>query len=254
MNPEDPKPEENVNDNTQIPSSGNTQNNRNQVSIFQFSDSRSENGSIIEHDARNKDDDEEMDFPSINKGILDLYFPVVQEIFLSDKDKERSPNCAICFEELFKRTQDKKEKKAKVRRIIMCGHLFHDKCMQTWFKEEEVCPLCKTYLDYFAIRKHEVANHLKCQELRSKCHSVTYVKDDDNRTVKIDESGSKNSHELKTIKFDSCTNLDVISPIRSLEKGEKNRRKTSNPKSCIGIQNNEEEEESKNVKKRKIEQ
>ena len=41
MNPEDPKPEENVNDNTQIPSSGNIQNNRNQVSIFQFSDSRS---------------------------------------------------------------------------------------------------------------------------------------------------------------------------------------------------------------------
>lgn len=235
------------NDNTQIPNS-NIQNQRDNFEVI-LSDSRSQN-SIIEERVKHKEDE---GFPSINKGILDLYFPIVNEIFLSDKDKERSPNCAICFDELFKKKLEKGEEKQLVRRIIICGHLFHDKCMQTWFKEEEVCPLCKKYLDYFAIRKHEVENHLKCKELRNKCHSVTYIKDDDNRTVRINDSESNEDFddkqsEFQTLKFDSYANLDSMKMNESPAEKKVKKRKGSecNPKSCV---NGEEiEEESSNFK------
>lgn len=246
---EENKPEPENNDNTQIPSSALIQNNQNYVSDIRFSESRSQNVSIDEERGK---DEKESEFPSINQGILDLYFPVVQEVFLSDKDKEMSPNCAICFEDLYRKDIPKGEEKEKVRRIIMCGHLFHDKCMQTWFKEEEVCPLCKKYLDYFAIRKHEVENNKKCQELRSQCHSVTYIKDDDNQTVKIDDSKSResnNNNGLKTIKFDSHANLgslQAMSPTGALNSD--NVKEGGNPKSCINGQCNDREIEQFTLK------
>lgn len=27
--------------------------------------------------------------------------------------------------------------------IIECGHMFCDECVQTWFKQEQTCPMCR---------------------------------------------------------------------------------------------------------------
>jgi len=42
--------------------------------------------------------------------------------------------CIICLESL--------KKNDKLSIINNCGHYYHTKCLNLWFKKKEVCPLC----------------------------------------------------------------------------------------------------------------
>ena len=44
-------------------------------------------------------------------------------------------NCAIC--------QDPMERGAHVRKINVCGHTFHQTCIDTWFTSNVRCPICR---------------------------------------------------------------------------------------------------------------
>jgi hypothetical protein len=54
-------------------------------------------------------------------------------------DEFKQYECVICFEEY--------QKGVPIKKIPICNHLFHSKCIDNWFKskiEDEVhkCPLC----------------------------------------------------------------------------------------------------------------
>lgn len=62
-------------------------------------------------------------YPSLNKDEVDVGVE-------SGPDK----NCIICFDEL----------DAKTEVCLPCGHkLFHKKCLLSWFKTKDSCPLCR---------------------------------------------------------------------------------------------------------------
>jgi hypothetical protein len=48
--------------------------------------------------------------------------------------------CVICHEVLFATNC------REVRRIEKCGHHFHAKCIEEWFKTAKTCPLCRTVI------------------------------------------------------------------------------------------------------------
>eukprot|EP00731_Ephydatia_muelleri_P005923 Em0003g171a len=44
-------------------------------------------------------------------------------------------NCTVCYEDI---------KNDRDVQALECGHVFHQKCIDEWFKEHSVCPLCRT--------------------------------------------------------------------------------------------------------------
>ena len=109
-----------------------------------------------------------LDLISINEEIIDLKFPVVKLEDLSEEDKKKAQDkCAICFEKLF-------EGGKKVRRIELCGHMFHDECFIPWLLVEEICPICRTYLDYYALIKDDFMKNVKSALFKSQCDEVIY--------------------------------------------------------------------------------
>ena len=44
-------------------------------------------------------------------------------------------DCCICMEPV------------KRRFILPCGHVFHRKCVHTWFKEQQTCPVCRSNVE-----------------------------------------------------------------------------------------------------------
>ena len=44
--------------------------------------------------------------------------------------------CSICYEDI-----EEKDKK-----ILNCGHIFHNKCINNWIKINPICPYCRNYI------------------------------------------------------------------------------------------------------------
>ena len=42
-------------------------------------------------------------------------------------------NCSICFDEITGKGQTK----------LNCNHVFHEECIDKWFKRSHQCPLCR---------------------------------------------------------------------------------------------------------------
>jgi hypothetical protein len=55
--------------------------------------------------------------------------------------------CSICLDGL---GEDR-----PIRRVLMCGHLFHSECLLDWIKLKESCPNCKKQFDKKAIGDFE---------------------------------------------------------------------------------------------------
>jgi hypothetical protein len=53
---------------------------------------------------------------------------------MEHKSKMYHNECTICFGDLSENA---------IRKVIVCGHIFHDECLIKWLKERETCPNCK---------------------------------------------------------------------------------------------------------------
>lgn len=64
-----------------------------------------------------------------------------QKTWTSRHDSQNSWNgsttqCSICLEDLNGSTREMR---------TSCGHCFHEKCLQEWFKTERICPNCRAH-------------------------------------------------------------------------------------------------------------
>ena len=85
---------------------------------------------------------------------IEKYLPIVKsndDVFLI-KDP-----CTICLE-----TNDAHK---QVRKVFMCGHLFHSECLLDWVKLKEFCPNCKKDFSLKSIAEFEKAKLLKPDEM-----------------------------------------------------------------------------------------
>jgi hypothetical protein len=52
-----------------------------------------------------------------------------------DIENEMGKECSICFENLIENIQK-----------TTCGHFFHKRCLDSWFKMNRICPMCRKKL------------------------------------------------------------------------------------------------------------
>ena len=53
----------------------------------------------------------------------------------SDREVSNKETCSVCLNDF--KTKD------KVRRLPMCTHVFHEKCIDSWLRVARDCPNCK---------------------------------------------------------------------------------------------------------------
>ncbi len=63
----------------------------------------------------------------------------INSFYIFKHDEPLEDNCSICC--------SKGTKKAV---ITSCGHIFHRKCLMTWLKDHDDCPLCRTIFPKYA--------------------------------------------------------------------------------------------------------
>lgn len=51
--------------------------------------------------------------------------------------------CPICIEDLPQQPEFKESNVEQGVELLKCGHVFHDKCVATWLKRQDACPLCR---------------------------------------------------------------------------------------------------------------
>lgn len=73
---------------------------------------------------------EEIGYHKIGVKNIDEVAPTV------DKPPSDDWICAICLENL--------KEVESMRRIHVCNHVFCASCIEQWFKENKICPVCKT--------------------------------------------------------------------------------------------------------------
>lgn len=57
------------------------------------------------------------------------------EKIIFDEEKEYYDSCTICLDDF-----DNNEKLLKLK----CNHIYHEKCIKTWFKNKSNCPNCNS--------------------------------------------------------------------------------------------------------------
>ena len=62
---------------------------------------------------------------------------VAEPITIDRNNNNTAPDCGICLNKLNNGT--------KIKTLLLCGHKFHDTCIENWFKEsrKRECPLCR---------------------------------------------------------------------------------------------------------------
>lgn len=72
----------------------------------------------------------------LDSTILNKLKPV--EIKDENQKSKIEYNCVICMEKY----------KLRDKYIILpCKHIFHEHCIKTWFKQSNICPICKSKID-----------------------------------------------------------------------------------------------------------
>ena len=76
-------------------------------------------------------------FLTLSRPLYDHY---VQQVKIGEHAEAfESSVCGVCHDNL--------EPSCIVRRILVCGHLFHESCLEHWLGKCESCPLCGTLLE-----------------------------------------------------------------------------------------------------------
>lgn len=73
------------------------------------------------------------------QGIHNVDNVSTKNLVAGDKSLAPDDTCAICLDTLCS--------KESVRKIKKCSHAFCSECIEKWFEENKICPLCKTDLD-----------------------------------------------------------------------------------------------------------
>ena len=97
------------------------------------------------------DEDEIEPVITLRKEDYDEWFPVVQIEKIKKKgEKIFEDTCSICLEKL--------DEGGEVRKIKVCGHMFHGECLLNWIKFNESCPNCKEALniEHLKVRGKEI--------------------------------------------------------------------------------------------------
>lgn len=75
----------------------------------------------------------------------DIWMPIIcYQKLIESKSKMYHKECTICYDDLSNNV---------IRKIIVCGHIFHDECLIKWLKERETCPNCKHSLTKSAMEE-----------------------------------------------------------------------------------------------------
>lgn len=141
------------------------------------------------------------ELPSLTREVLALKFPLVTEKELNKKDWESLDICCICLDDMFNKNNNPflKEEKCKkegrldnvnrysknvrsnqekyhvpVRKVLLCGHMFHSLCIIKQLEQEEQCPLCKRYLDLAAVLHFDLRNSEMYKTVSAKRTEVIY--------------------------------------------------------------------------------
>lgn len=73
------------------------------------------------------------------QGIHNVDKVSTKYLVAEDETINQDDTCIICIEPLYT--------KESIRKINKCSHKFCSDCIETWFEENKVCPLCKTDVD-----------------------------------------------------------------------------------------------------------
>lgn len=83
----------------------------------------------------------------VNKRDFLIYSEIFDKVILSLKiDKEISDllndedECSVCLEDF--------EENCKIR-VLLCKHVFHEKCIMSWIFKKQQCPVCRTDMSIF---------------------------------------------------------------------------------------------------------
>jgi hypothetical protein len=74
---------------------------------------------------------QETELPQPPQGLNIMEIIQISQICLSVPDEW---NCSICLSHSLV---------SDWARSVQCGHIFHDDCIMTWFREHTTCPLCR---------------------------------------------------------------------------------------------------------------
>lgn len=77
---------------------------------------------------------------TVNISIYFLFF-----IFFVQDDGH---TCPICWDEIIQRPHEFGKEQYRVTYLLVCGHFFHQRCMDRWIFDKDSCPVCREYIPY----------------------------------------------------------------------------------------------------------
>ncbi len=66
--------------------------------------------------------------------IVETYMRML-DVIQFDKEASKHFDCAICLKEF--------DTGEKLYQIPNCGHTFHENCLRKWFRQLQICPMCR---------------------------------------------------------------------------------------------------------------
>ncbi|XP_078153157.1 RING-H2 finger protein ATL39-like [Carex rostrata] len=102
---------------------------------------------------------------AINSGIVPF---IPGDIYRRD-GSNMNTNCVICLSKL--------QKDERVVQLLFCLHLFHPKCIRSWFRHNSTCPLC-AYVGYFICMTTASYQSREARNCARKPGIVPFIPDD----------------------------------------------------------------------------
>ena len=106
-----------------------------------------------------------------------------------EKIKSKSSECSICLEAINMSAMITENSENSARRLKLCGHIFHKKCIELWIKEKTVftCPFCRGLSSVEEITPLNIQVMEEAMEKSSKINAVieTLVERKGNNNSKI---------------------------------------------------------------------
>ena len=101
-----------------------------------------------DENALQSEDDEEESGKTLNEEDIEKWMPIIS---LKDEIKKGhkiyDTSCTICLDSI--------DNGELLRRIKLCKHTFHAKCLMDWIHVDETCPNCKEVLSKKALLEKE---------------------------------------------------------------------------------------------------